>query len=258
MEDYIVFTVGSNYYALKVANVERIIQIPSVTHIPNAHPFIDGMMSYENRVTKIVNFRKMTAMTGHEIEIAALFKRVANDHEKWVTAFMEAMENNTDFTLTTDPHACNLGKWLDAYTTHDTDILAILKLLRPNHAALHERGREILTLRESNPEAALELARAEIVAIYSTTLGEIKKMGDMSPSISGYMQRLLIYRTEDQFFAIKVDGIDDMIQIESSMIKPVETAKGMGSFLEVSGVIDMEDKLVNVIKSVSMPMKEAV
>lgn len=236
--------------------MERIIQIPSITAIPNVHPFVDGMMSYEQRITKVVNFRKMTAMDSHEEEISALFKRVASDHQTWVETFMAAVENNTGFALTTDPHACRLGKWLDGYSTHDQDVLAVLKVLRPAHALLHERGRDILALRETNPAEALEQARSEIISIFSTTLGQIAKMGEMSESISGHMQKLLIYQAGESFFAIKVDGIDDMARIEPSMVKAVDSANSAGMFLELSGVVEMGDKLVNVIKSVSMPMKE--
>jgi len=146
VEDYIVFTVGTNFYALNVENVERIIQIPSITGIPNAHPFVDGMMSYEQRITKVVNFRKMTAMDAHE---------------------EDSVEGN-----------------------------------------------------------------------------------------GGKSQKLLIYQSKDSFFAIKVDKIDDMARIEPSMIKPVDSANSTGVFLELSGVVEMGDKLVNVIKSVSMPMRE--
>ena len=253
MEDYIVFTVGDNFYALNVANVERIIQMPSVTAIPNAHRYVDGMMSYEKRITKVVNFRKMTAMDAHEKEIADLFVRVAHEHQVWVDTFMAAMENNIGFALTTDPHACRLGKWLDTYSTHDADVLAVLKVLRPTHAKLHDRGADILALRETNPALALETARREIVSIFSTTLGEIAKMGDMSQSISGHMQKLLIYQSGAEFFAIKVDGIDDMARIEPSMVKSVDSSNTAEEFLQLSGVVEMGDKLVNVIKSVSMP-----
>ena len=66
MEDYIIFTIGDNYYALSVASIQRIIQVPSVTAIPNAHPMVEGMMSYENRVIKVVNFRAMMGMESFE------------------------------------------------------------------------------------------------------------------------------------------------------------------------------------------------
>ena len=253
MEDYIVFAVGESFYALNVANIERIVQIPSLTVIPNAHHYVDGMMSYEKRIIKVVNFRKMTGISGHEEEVAELFKRVADDHQVWVEAFMSAMENNTSFTLTTDSHACGLGKWLDGYSTHDVDVLAVLKVLRPMHAKLHDRGADILALRETSLVEAVEIARREIVSIFSTTLGEILKMGDMSKSISRQMQKLLIYRNGEEFFAIKVDAIDDMARIKPSMVKSVDSRNTTEEFLQLGGVVEMGEKLVNVIRAVSMP-----
>jgi len=81
-------------------------------------------------------------------------------------------------------------------------------------------------------------------------------MGEMSQSISGHMQKLLIYQAGESFFAIKVDGIDDIARIEPSMIKSVDSTNNLGDFLETSGVVEMGERLVNVIKSVSMPVKE--
>lgn len=142
MEDYIIFTIGDNYYALNVASIQRITQVPSVTTIPNAHPMIAGMMSYEDRVIKIVNFREMMGM-----------------------------------------------KSFDESTTNKS-------------------------------------------------------------------QKLLIYQTENTFFGIKVDQIEDIKNLDCSTLKRVDKLEANTSFVEIDGVIEIDEKLVNVIKSVTMPMKE--
>lgn len=144
MEDYIIFTIGDNYYALSVASIQRIIQVPSVTAIPNAHPMVDGMMSYEDRVIKIVNFRAMMGME------------------------------------------------------------------------------------------------------------------DFSESTTGKSQKLLIYQTQNAFFGIKVDQIEDIKNLDCSTLKHVERLENHGSFVEINGVVEVDGRLVNVIKSVTFPMKEKV
>ncbi len=68
MIDLIVFNVGSNHYALNIENIKRIIQIIELTEIPNAHSFVDGMISYENSVIKVLNFRKLIGLPPHEDE----------------------------------------------------------------------------------------------------------------------------------------------------------------------------------------------
>lgn len=142
MEDYIVFTVGDNYYALGVESIQRIIQVPAVTAIPNAHPMVEGMMSYEDRVIKVVSFRVMMGM--------------------------ERFEENA---------------------------------------------------------------------------------GSKS-------QKLLIYQTKEAFFGIKVDQIEDIKNLDCSTLKHVDKLEANAGFVEMDGVVEIGDKLVNVIKSVTLPVKE--
>lgn len=144
MEDYIVFTVGDNYYALGVESIQRIIQVPSVTAIPNAHPMVDGMMSYENRVIKVVSFRSMMGMEPFE------------------------------------EHATSKS------------------------------------------------------------------------------QKLLIYQIKETVFGIKVDQIEDIKNLDCSTLKHVDKLEANAGFVEMDGVVEIGDKLVNVIKSVTLPVKEKV
>lgn len=144
MEDYIIFTIGDNYYALSVASIQRIIQVPSVTAIPNAHPMVEGMMSYEDRVIKVVNFRSMMGME------------------------------------------------------------------------------------------------------------------DFQETATGKSQKLLIYQTQNAFFGIKVDQIEDIKNLDCSTLKHVDKLESNDGFVEIDGVVEVDSRLVNVIKSVTLPMKEKV
>ncbi|MDP3300592.1 MAG: chemotaxis protein CheW [Sulfuricurvum sp.] len=144
MEDYIIFTIGDNYYALNVASIQRIIQVPNVTAIPNAHPMVEGMMSYEDRVIKVVSFRAMMGMES------------------------------------------------------------------------------------------------------------------FNESTTGKSQKLLIYQTQSAFFGIKVDQIEDIKNLDCSTLKHVDKLEANEGFAEIEGVVEVDNRLVNVIKSVTLPMKEKV
>lgn len=141
MSDYIIFTVNQGHYALEVSHIERIDQVPALTPIPNAHPYIDGMMTYHDQTAKVVNFRKMT----------------------------------------------------DVHT-------------------------------EEPPESS---------------------------------QKLLIYRNENRFFAIKVDAIKDIAAFDDTMIKPYAHQVKVGSYLQTRGVVEYKNALVIVIDSIALPHDEA-
>jgi len=256
VNDYIIFTVSGNYYALQVASIQRIVQVPSITPIPNAHPFIEGMMSYENKVSKVVNFRQMMALKPYEEEIKALFIQFKEDHKQWVKTLSSALENGEEFTLPLSPHACRFGKWLDSYNTHDPKVLEVLRALRPMHTKLHEKGRDLLTTRENHREEAIEACHREVGEMFDFTSSKLDEMIGMSSSISGQMQKLLIYQSHEGYFGIKVDQIEDIVSLDPSMLKHLDRHEEGGDFVELEGVIELSERLVNVIKSVSMPVKE--
>ena len=85
MIDLIVFSVEANRYALSIDNVKRIIQAVDLITIPSAHELIDGMMSYENSVVKVLNFRKLIGLESKEVigEDTSKFLFYENDKENF-------------------------------------------------------------------------------------------------------------------------------------------------------------------------------
>ena len=144
MIDLIVFNVGISHYAINIENIQRIIQIVELTEVPNAHNLIDGMMSYENRVVKVLNFRKLIGLPPHE------------DEDKEI-------EDST--------------------------------------------------------------------------------------------QKFLFYENDNDNFAIKVDLIDDIAHIEESNIINNDEDKDASEFLELSGILDIDGVLINIIKTIKLPGK---
>ena len=84
MTDLIVFSVGSNRYALNIDNIQRIIQAIELTEIPNSHKYIDGMMSHESSVIKVLNFRKVIGLKTYEEELKYLFSKLKSAHQDWI------------------------------------------------------------------------------------------------------------------------------------------------------------------------------
>ena len=142
MIDLIVFNVGNSRYALNIENIQRIVQIVVLTEIPNSHELIDGMMSYEDSVIKVLNFRKLVGLPSHE---------------------------------------------------------------------------------------------------------------DESKCIEDSSLKLLFYESDSEKFAIKVDSIDDIAHIEDGQIMNSEEKQHIGEFLELSGVLDLDGVLINVIKTLKIP-----
>lgn len=145
MMDLIVFSVANNRYALNIDNVVRIIQATSLTEVPNSHKLIDGIISYEGNVLKVLNFRKLLGLNPHKEDI-------------------------------------------------------------------------------DEPKNAYD-----------------------------YEQKFIFFVNNNITFAVKVDAIDDIAHIEESNIMNNDDEYSTSEFLDISGVLDLDGVLINVISELRLP-----
>jgi len=253
MTDLIVFKVGNNHYALNIENIQRIIQAIELTSIPNAHQLIDGMMSYEDSVMKVLNFRKLIGSISYDEELRELFNRLKQSHKDWVDELRESVEKSVEFTKILNPHHCELGRWLDSFNSYDSEVSVILKNLSNNHKHLHDLGKDILDLAKVDKQAAEETVNKELIQLFKNTIGAIDIFVNEFDKIANSLQKLLIYENDGKSFAVKVDSIEDIAHIEESTIMSCEDDNSVREFLELQGILDIDGVLINVIKTIKLP-----
>ncbi len=253
MMDLIVFSVGSNKYALDIENIQRIIQATELSNIPNAHELIDGMMSYEDNVIKVLNFRKLIGMQRYDEELKVLFLKLKDAHQDWINELRHSVENSVAFTKTTDPHKCELGIWLDEFNSYDDRVTAILKDLVSNHKNLHVCGHTVMELEKNDKDAAKELLNTKIYDTFNHTMGDLDVFIDKLDQVANSLQKFIIYEVNGSSFAIKVDSIEDIAHIENETIMNSEDNHNVNEFLELDGVLDLDGVLINVIKTLNIP-----
>ena len=256
MKDFITFEVKKNRYAIDLEFIQRITQIPVITDIPNSHEYVDGMISYENRIIKIVDFRKMTQIPTYDNELKDIFIDLKAQHTKWLETLRDSIENRVEFHLTTNPHQCNLGKWLDAFASYDDEINTILKKLNNFHKQLHQSAISILNLAKVDKDAAMKQYETLTVSLYDITMSCLDAFIEKFNVVANSLQKLLLYQADSGFFAIKVDEIIDIAHIETKLLENIDNTHDVSEFLELEGVLEIDNTLVSVIKSIKLPMKE--
>lgn len=252
MTDLIVFSVGENKYALNIENVQRIIQACPLTNIPNAHEYIDGMMSHEEKVIKVMSFRKLIGMKTYDEELQALFATLKQGHAAWVEALRVSVETKKEFTKTLNPRACGLGKWIDSFTAYDDRVVEVLSELIEFHKRLHETGGIVLEVQKEDEAEAQRMFNVDIQNIYEHTMGALDTFVKELDLVANSLQKFIIYENEGNTFAIKVDEIEDIAHIENIDVINAGTEHDVNAFLELDGVLEVNGDLINVIKSVTL------
>jgi len=253
MIDLMIFSVDNNRYAINIENVQRIIQAIKLTSIPNAHEYIDGMMSYEDTIIKILNFRQLIGIATYDKKLKSLFTDLKDAHQVWIDELKLSIENGASFTKATDPNKCELGIWLNNFNSYDDEVSIVLKHLIQNHKKLHIAGGEVLEELIKDKEAAKKTLDTKIYNIFNQTMNDIDIFINSLESVANSLQKLIFYENGANRFAIKVDKIEDIAHVEESDIMSNDEKHSTSEFLELDGVLDINGLLINIIKTIKLP-----
>lgn len=253
MVGLIVFSVGGNRYALNIENIQRIIQAVPLTAIPNSHPLIEGMMSHEGQVIKVLSFRQLIGTPKYEDELSTLFVKLKGGQREWLDALKLSVDAGSKFTKTTNPHLCELGKWIDNFTSYDDKVSEVLSKLVEHHKQLHLSGGEACEIRKVDVSRAQQLVDVKINDIFNKTMGALDTFTDELHIVANSLQKLIIYEDGGDTFAIKVDTIEDIAHVDASSVLNSDEQQSVNEFLDLEGVLDLDSVLINVVKSVKIP-----
>lgn len=114
------------------------------------------------------------------IEINALLQQAQKAevaHYKWSSNLSNALYSGTEFTGSTDPTGCVLGKWIYGEAgTNDEIILDLRSQLEPLHRELHQSAVYVLELSETDVEQAQEYYQETILSNLSVLVGLIDEV----------------------------------------------------------------------------------
>lgn len=110
-------------------------------------------------VNGMKNITRFSENTKQQSETNALVLTAARAHYSWVENLCSAVTLGTEFTGSTDYRTCVLGKWLygDTSSIQDQAVLRLMEEMKPIHQAIHESAQTILSLNETDPDAAKEM-----------------------------------------------------------------------------------------------------
>lgn len=254
--DLIVFEVGSATFALNLEYVNRINTIPKITPAVGVDELIEGMISYESFILHVVSLRAIINQVKCSDELLSLFNELKMQHENWIESLRTTISTGVEFRGVLNPHMCELGKWIDSFTSYDDKISVILRELTSNHTKLHNLGADVLELlSKDDKQNATILFEKELLGIYHQTIGALNLMIDDYEIVADSLQKLLLYKDSKDYFAIKVDKIVDIVHVDDAKIVKSNDvdSKVKSVYITFDGILEMDGRLINVVKSITLP-----
>ncbi len=258
MKSFVIFSVLNCNYGIDIESVKRILPAQELTDVPDVPSHIEGMFQYEDNVLKALGFRKAIGEDGYEEQLNKLFPKLKAEHASWLEALKHSIETGDSFTKNSDPHDCQLGKWIDSFNPDNIEVLSLMKKLNQYNQRLHTEAMDVLQKRKSSPEEAQKLMAENINDLYNETMECLDKISALSSKVAAELQRCLIIEDKDNnVFGVNIDTVDDIVHIDENELHMVKEEQHLGDYMNVAAILMHENKLVTIIKDITLEKRSA-
>lgn len=247
---WVLLELNNVVYATSCENVLSLNQLPDSTPLPKAPPEVRGVINFRGRLIELIDTRRILGIKSIVDEIEdfnAIMTQRYQDHLNWLNTLESTVKNDTEFTLTTDPHKCAFGKWYDSYNSKNTHIMFLstfAKFDKP-HKAIHEiaiKAKELIF--KGDKQAAVDL-------IESTRNTKLKEMlglfGDLKEAYKDSRKEIVVVIGEDESKCIglsvdQITAIEHLTDFDGNLVKDSMTTTEY-----LSGIARRKDGSVVII-----------
>lgn len=223
-DQFLVIQIGDTHYAIKLEPIREIVIIPKITPVPESPDFVRGVIKLRNSIITLIDTRKRLGFASLEEMDKALIemlKEREQEHLTWVQTLASSIEKDTDFNLTTDPHACAFGKWYDNYKTDNIGLSVYLKQFDIPHKKIHSLAVRALNERKNN---GIEAARKMIDETRDTDLKVMLTLFDgVKDAIrESHRELAIVVETSEGLIAISADNVSNIFTFDDSQLQQTD------------------------------------
>jgi len=253
MKSFVVFSILNQNFGVNIESVKRILPAQPLTKMPDEGEHIEGMFQYEEEVLRVVSFRRIIGLNSYTKQLQEMFPKLKNQHKEWFDTLVQSVDDNIPFCKTTDPHTCDLGKWISSFHPDNTEVVKIMKELDYNHQLLHHSATDVLEKREHSKEEAQTWIEENIRSVYEHTISYLDKIKGKSEEVAVDLQRCLILTgADDKSFGVNIDSVEDIVHIEEDALHKANEKQSIGDFMNVEAILEHNGKLVTIVKDISI------
>lgn len=253
---WVLLELNNIIYGISCETVLSLNQLPKVTPLPAVTSEIRGVINFRGRIIQLIDTRTLLnikTLIADITEFTTMMDQRYQDHINWVSTLEKTVLEDTEFTLTTDPHMCAFGKWYDSYDSKNTNIMFLTtfsKFDKP-HKAIHQIAIDSKRLIDKGDK------KAAIGLINSVKDTELKQMLSLFDDIKeAYKESrkeivIVIGESEERCIGLSVDqisAIEHLSEIDENLVKEsitnTEYLSGIGKREDGSVVFLLNDEYI--------------
>jgi len=246
-ELYVIFQAAGQAYALPHHSVLEMVQPPPVVPIPGTRKAVRGVVNLRGHVLGLLDLRQALGLPTVKEETQHLIDQLAQrekEHRAWLAELEAAVEEEREFKLTLDPHACAFGRWFDNFTTQQVLLGQVIERMGAPHRRIHAVARSVMAAAESGDKEGAQRI------IDRTRHGDLAMLISLFAETRDVLQSLqreiaVVVQTPDGSIALLVDAVE---AIDTLTLQESEDAYVSSSDLLDGVATNRADELVLLVQ----------
>jgi len=148
---YVLVKLKNELFGISCENVVSIAIFNQTVPLPGSPAHIRGIAQIHNRQILLTDMRVLLGMKSISQEIrdfSEVLEKRKQDHIHWLSILRTSVNEKKEFNLTTDPHACDFGKWYDNFNTDNNNLRVLLKKFDVPHRKIHSIAADVKAFEE--------------------------------------------------------------------------------------------------------------
>jgi len=230
----VVFAAAGHRFAVPYGVVEQMVTPPAVVRVPNVHPAVRGVVNLRGVVLGMVDLRALIGAQPADAEAAALADELATHeraHRAWIGELEAATAEGRPFTLTTDPQACDFGRWRDGFQPENLQLRALLQRMDEPHRHIHDLAQRVVAL---NQRGQPDEARALIARTRDNGLARLLRLfGDARELVMNSHRdiALVLSLAGRTPLALLVDSVDSVSVLTPASVSEQSSEHAFGGLI---------------------------
>ena len=110
---WVLFKLCEREFGLPTRLVIQMVNLAKYHTLPDQPEYVRGAMNLRGEIITLIDLNILLGRSCEATENEQLIQLLAareEDHVKWLNELFQSVQENREFKLTTDPHACTLSK----------------------------------------------------------------------------------------------------------------------------------------------------
>jgi chemotaxis signal transduction protein len=240
---WVTFKLADETFGFEIRSVKEMLRMPPIVALPHSAPDNLGVTLIRKEIIPVFDLRTRFGMNSarqSSDELIALLQAHLQDHENWLVELEKSVTEHREFTLTTDPHACKFGAWINAFNSDDATLMRIVKRFDAPHRQIHEVAAKVREWEsDQNYDGALNL----IKNICDTALVQLSRLfGEAMDQVrSQTHQSLIIIGSRTCTLGVAVDEIRSVLKCNDDDIQIPEEGSELNQFTGLIGLLPQKN-----------------